>query len=234
MITMKKHIQMMKKFVILLLLFLLACSNEEGEEYSGVVEDQIQTIYSQTDGVFVDYEVLEHDQVEEDEILGKIDDELHGYQTKEAKAAVKAIEAEINQLENDGAGEDDLKVIHQQLKQSQARLDQAKYLQSQTVIKAPNNGTISEWLVRKGDMVTAGTPLATLILDEAMELTVYIPQHKLSNVDLGDIVNVKAVAFPNKTYKGEIVYIADEAIFNPQNMETTEDKAKKIFPIKNE
>lgn len=121
--SMLNHLSSVKAVVLFIPLFLIACSHEETFEYSGVVENQVQTIYSQAEGVLLEIEIPEEENVEAGDLLGNIDDELYKYQTQESRAAAKAIKTEIEQLENNGTDEADLELKGYELEQAQARLD---------------------------------------------------------------------------------------------------------------
>lgn len=230
----------MKKFTnirwiafIFCLLLLASCSSEdETVKFTGVVEAPKQTIYSQAEGQIEEIQISENEKVENQDTLGKIDDEFYHYQTQEAKAAMKAIEAEISRLEEDGVDEKNIEVLRFELEQAQLKLDQAEYRQSRTEIVSPNKGIVAEWLVQQGDMVDVGHPLLTLSLDKPMELTIYVPQNKLTEFSVEQTVHISAISLPGETYEGEIVQIGEEAVYSPQSMETTEEKTKKVFPIK--
>lgn len=213
-------------------LFLASCSNTEDTfQLTGVAEAPKQIIYSQAEGQIEEILQAEGETVESNDAVGRIDDEFYTYETEEAEAATKAIESEIDRLEDQGVNEDDIEVLRFELDQAEAKLNQAEYRQSKTDIVTPNEGIITEWFIREGDVVQIGTPLLSLHLEEPMELTIYVPQNRLSEFAVGETISITAIALPDETFEGEIVQIAEEAVYSPESMETTEDKAKKVFPV---
>ena len=48
----------------------------------------------------------------------------------------------------------------------------------------------------------------------------------------GDLFDKATDTYPDKTYSGEVVYIASEAEFTPKNVQTTEERVKLVYAVK--
>lgn len=235
----EKVVGKLKKYTVLLwvfftfaLLLLSSCSNDDDVTlFTGIVESPKQIIYSQVEGQINEILKVEGEEVGDGDVVAQVEDEFYTYETDEANAAVKAIESEIDRLESDDIDEGDIKKYRFELEQAEAKLNQAKYRQSKTKVTIPAEGIITEWYVRQGDFVQIGTPLHSLTLKQPMELTIYVPQRQMSAFNVGERVSITAVSLPDERFTGEIVRIAEEAVYSPKNMETAKDKAKKVFPI---
>src|SRR5699024_8215824 len=104
----------------------------------GIAEAPKQIIYSQAEGQIEEILQAEGETVESNDAVGRIDDEFYTYETEEAEAATKAIESEIDRLEDQGVNEDDIEALRFELDQDEAKLNQAEYRQSRTAIVTPN------------------------------------------------------------------------------------------------
>ena len=45
-------------------------------------------------------------------------------------------------------------------------------------------------------------------------------------------MEIQVDSFPGEKFQGDIVYIADQAEFNPRNVQTVEDRKTTVFAIK--
>lgn len=214
-------------------MFLLsACSNQNDVvSFTGTVESPKQIVHSQADGQLNEILQKEGEVVNRDDMVAQIDDTFYTYEVDEANAATKAITAEIKRLENNNVNEDEIEKYRFELEQAEAKLQQAKHLQSRTEVIVPTKGTITEWYVHQGDFVQVGMPLFALTEKGPMEVTIYVPQFLLSSFTVGAEVSASAISSPDETIESKIVRIADEAVYSPINTDTSEDKAKKVFPV---
>ncbi|HEX6594553.1 MAG TPA: HlyD family efflux transporter periplasmic adaptor subunit [Bacillota bacterium] len=216
----------------LLILFVSGgCSNKEEEVYFGTIEGKKQTIYSQLEGEVDSIETEEQQEIKANDLLCSLKDDYYELQRKEAEAALSNVEVKKKEAEEQGATDNQLKMIEGELNQANALLEQVEYTKSQTKINAPKSGIVSEWLVSEGDFVIVGTPLVNILTDEPYELTIFVPQKKLSDFSLNQSVTITSVAHSDKSFEGFVKQIADEAVFSPQNNETLDDQAEKVFPI---
>jgi len=81
-------------------------------------------------------------------------------------------------------------------------------------------------------MVNTGTSLGTISDLTDLWVRVYIPQRNINIVKLNQEIELTTVSLPNKSIKGQIVFIADEAEFTPKNTETSEAKENTVFKLK--
>jgi HlyD family secretion protein len=59
----------------------------------------------------------------------------------------------------------------------------------------------------------------------------YVPQGRLT-VQLDQLVEVAVDAYPGRTFRGRIGFIAGEAEFTPRNVQTPEERIEQVFRIK--
>ncbi len=113
----------------------------------------------------------------------------------------------------------------QQLKLAQTRLAYAQII-------SPIDGFVLSKNIEAGEYVAQGTPVVTIGDLNRVWLKAYIPETELGRVKLGQKVAVTTDTYPNKTYDGVIGFIASEAEFTPQNIQTAEERVKLVYRIK--
>ena len=59
-----------------------------------------------------------------------------------------------------------------------------------------------------------------------------VPEARLRAVSVGQKVSVQVDSFPNKSFPGEIVYIASEADYIPDRVQSAEDRVALVYAVK--
>lgn len=109
-----------------------------------------------------------------------------------------------------------LKAAEYQIESAEAQLRQAKEELEQTVIRAPQNGTITGLAVEEGERVLgnaqmAGTEMMRVSLLDRMEVLVEVNENDIVNVDLGDTTRIEVDAYPERRFNGIVTEIANSA-----------------------
>jgi len=101
-----------------------------------------------------------------------------------------------------------------------------------TKIVAPISGTVVTKIVRKGEVIGAGTPLATVIDMDDLYLKVFLSTELAGKVSLNDEARIYPDAFPGEEFDTFVEKIGQKAEFTPKNVETKSQRAKLVFEIK--
>lgn len=109
-----------------------------------------------------------------------------------------------------------LKAAEYQVESAEAQLRQAKEELEQTVIRAPQNGTITGLNVEAGERVlgnaqTAGTEMMRVSLLDRMEVLVEVNENDIVNVDVADTARIEVDAYPERRFQGIVTEIANSA-----------------------
>lgn len=146
---------------------------------------------------------------------------------RSAQAALDQIDYRVEEarqrlidLENDPDPED--------IAQAEARVDRAQgqleAVQTQlddTIIRAPFAGIITQKFATEGAFVTpttsastatSATSTAIVALADGLEVVAEVPEADISQIEVGQVVEIQADAFPEETFEGEVRLIAPEAI----------------------
>ena len=99
-------------------------------------------------------------------------------------------------------------------------------------LRAPLGGVVLKRLVRQGEVVAAGAPVLTVARLDELTLTVYVPEAELGRVAVGQAVEARADAFPDRAFAGQVQAISSRAEFTPRNVQTARDRRKLVFAVK--
>jgi HlyD family secretion protein len=153
-----------------------------------------------------------------------------------ARAAVSQAEAALRQAE---AGRLELKRKEQESETRRAQVDQARAqvalidtIIADGTVTAPMDGVILQKSAEIGEVVAAGTTIATIGDISRPWLRGYIRQQDQGRVKLGMRVEVRTDSYPEKVYEGRLSYIASEAEFTPKQIQTEEERVKLVYRVK--
>jgi multidrug resistance efflux pump len=148
----------------------------------------------------------------------------------QAEAQVAAAQAQLDGLQA-GATEEQIATLQARVAQAQTTLDSLLTQREKLEIVAPVDGTVLDLIMHPGEVAAPGATLLTVADLAQVQLIVYVPESKISQVYLGQTVNVKVDSFPHRIFQGQISYIADQAEFTPRNVATKEERVNLVFAV---
>jgi HlyD family secretion protein len=127
---------------------------------------------------------------------------------------------------------EEIQAAEARLAQARAAADLlAKTIADSTVL-APAAGTVTHKAVEAGELVAPGATIVTVSALDSVYVMVYLTEQEVGRVRLGDAVEVRIDAFPDRAFSGRITYVSPEAEFTPKNVQTKQDRVKLVFGIK--
>jgi HlyD family secretion protein len=102
---------------------------------------------------------------------------------------------------------------------------------SDTVITAPRSGTVTTRAREAGEYVAPGTAIFTIADLSTVFLTIYIPEPMLGNIAVGLDAEVTVDGMEERTFRGRVSRIAEEAEFTPKNVQTAEARAQLVYAV---
>ena len=153
-------------------------------------------------------------------------DLLLRYQTGEDALQVQAAALNVTLVETS------LEQAKAGLVQAEAALNLLDIQLQKSEIKAPISGVVLSSNVMKGELISSGAVVMTVGSLDELTLTVYIPEEEYGKIKLGQEAIVTVDSFTDKTYTGEVTYIADEAEYTPRNVQTTEGRTNTVYAVK--
>jgi HlyD family secretion protein len=159
----------------------------------------------------------------------QVDAAYAAYQS--AEAAVAQAEAALNGLQA-GATPEQIAAAQAQVDVAQAALEAAQTQLDKTIITAPVAGLIAATSVHTGELAApALTALQLADLDQ-VHLTIYVPGGELGQFSIGQAIDVRVDAFPDRTFSGTIVSISDSAEYTPRSVRTPDERMKLVYGVK--
>jgi HlyD family secretion protein len=148
-----------------------------------------------------------------------------------AEAAVVQAEAALNGLQA-GATSEQIDAAQAQVEMAQAALEATQTQLDKTIITAPVNGLIAATSVQTGELAApALTALQIADLDQ-VHLTIFVPGGELGQFSIGQSIDVRVDAFPDRVFPGSIVSVSDIAEYTPRNVRTPNERMKLVYGVK--
>ena len=150
------------------------------------------------------------------------------YQVAQGKA--EAASAALS-LMRAGARQEDIDAAAAQLSLAVAKETTAKIDLADTVLHAPNAGTILVRALEPGAIVASGQTVVTLTIDRPMRVRAYIDEPDLHRISPGMQVLVTTDGNP-RTYHGTIGFISPTAEFTPKTVQTTALRTDLVYRLR--
>ncbi|PYR93021.1 MAG: hypothetical protein DMF84_10445 [Acidobacteria bacterium] len=97
---------------------------------------------------------------------------------------------------------------YRSLQAARARVDLARKTAADTVVKAPFAGLVAERVVSKGDYVTRGTKVATVVRIDPLRVELTVPEQYVSQVKAGQAVKLTVDAYAGETFAANVRFVS--------------------------
>lgn len=127
---------------------------------------------------------------------------------------ISAAQAQVSQAENtlrqlrDGASAEEIAASEATLEQAEIQLEQAQNNLVNGELTAPFDGIVGRLGAKAGEIISAATPMATLVDLSAFRIEVEVDEVDIGQVQVGDQVAVFVDSLPDTEIPGEIEFIA--------------------------
>jgi len=82
-----------------------------------------------------------------------------------------------------------------------------------------------------GELVGPGATLATVVNLDEVTATFYLPNAELAQAAPGGHAVVRADAWPDRTFDGEVSTVATSPEFTPRNIQTRTDRDRLVYKV---
>ena len=155
-----------------------------------------------------------------------------------AQAQQAQLQAQLEQLQS-GARPEQLAAAQAQIEVAQAQADSAaaaidvlKMQLDKLTLKAPVEGIVLDRAIEPGEVVMPSSALLTIGDLTNLSISVYVPEDRYGEIQLGQTARIKVDSFPGETFTGIVTHIADQAEFTPRNVQTAEGRASTVFAVR--
>ncbi len=99
------------------------------------------------------------------------------------------------------------------------------------LVRAPLGGVILARSIEPGEVLLAGAQALSIGQLDHLTITVFLPEDRYGQIDLGDHVSISADAFPKESFDAVVTRISDRAEFTPRNVQTEEGRRTTVFAV---
>lgn len=100
-----------------------------------------------------------------------------------------------------------------------------------TIIRAPQDGTILNKYYEQGEVIQPGMVLVDLADLRSLDARIYLPLSRIPSIKIGQEVRIKTDGI-KESLKGKITWIASEAEFTPKTILTKETRTTLVYAVK--
>src|SRR6516225_10136237 len=116
--------------------------------------------------------------------------------------------------------------------QARFSLTEAQANRQDLVVFAPFDGTVITRSAEPGEVVTAGTPIVTLLDLSKVYLRGFVPEGQIGKVKVGQAARVYLDSKPNEPVDAFVSRADPEATFTPENTYFRDDRVKQVVGVK--
>jgi HlyD family secretion protein len=98
-------------------------------------------------------------------------------------------------------------------------------------ITSPIDGVVLSRMVEPGEYAAPGAPVVVVGRLDRLTLTVYVPEDRYGQIQLGQRATVSVDSFPGESFDATVTRIADQAEFTPRNVQTAEGRRSTVFAV---
>lgn len=197
---------------------------------SGAVEAREYQVASAMAGRITSVPVAEGDPVTKGQELARLDQKALKLQLTQAKQGVTAAKAAITNARDDGTSAD-VTAAKARLKQAEAAVELAKVQLAYSIVTAPRDGVVVSVTTNVGQNASPGKTLMTLVDPQELFVRVFVPETEIGHVKVGQAATATTDS-SQRTFDGSVSYIASEAEFTPNNVQTKEQRVKLVYEVR--
>jgi HlyD family secretion protein len=155
-----------------------------------------------------------------------------------ARTAAEVAESSLEQareqlrLLEEGPREEQIRAQRAVVAQAEAAVARTEAMMTNAAITIPFPGIITLRHREPGETVSPGLPVYSLMDPDDRWVRIYVREDRIGAVSLGQGARISSDTYPDRTYDGEVVFIASEAEFTPRNVQTTEERVKLVYAVK--
>lgn len=167
--------------------------------------------------------------------LLEVDSDLLQSDYEAAQAAYDDMKQNVDRMTRSnavgGVTDQQLDGLKTQLKAAKSRLDRARKMLEDAVVKSPMDGRINMRYVELGSLIAPNAPLFDIVNDSQLKVTVGVPESRVKLLEKGQQVTLTNSSLTGRTFTGKINYIGiktDRGLNYPVEIYIDKDDALRI------
>jgi len=126
----------------------------------------------------------------------------------------------------------DIAAAQADAERARAQLVEARANRNDLQVIAPFTGTVATRSAEPGEVITAGTPIVTLVNLGEVYLRAFVPEGQIGRVRIGQPARVYLDSAPTKPIDANVMRVDPRASFTPENTYFREDRVKQVVGVK--
>jgi membrane fusion protein, multidrug efflux system len=179
-----------------------------------VAANEMVEIKSEIEGAVQEINFKEGERVEKGRLLVKLDDSKLQAAVSEAEASFKLAKSNLDRnkqlFDRTLISPQEFDQVASQFQLHQATLELKKSLLKDTRIVAPFAGVVGTRAISAGQVISKDTSIAWLVDLDPVKVEINVPERFLSQLKIGQTIEVIVSAFQNRKFKGEVFFIAPQ------------------------
>jgi HlyD family secretion protein len=216
------------------ILALVGCSKSDDLRYQGWVEGDLLFIGPDEAGRLETLSIREGQKVETGTPLFSLDTELHLTDIETAEAALTNARQDWERaktlFEKSSGPRTTVEDTEAAFRTAQARLDSAQTRLARRKLASPDDGLVQEIYFRRGEYVSAGRPVVSLLPLSHVKIRFFIPETVLGGTTIGDDVSVHCDGC-KEDFPGKVTFISQHSEFTPPVIYSLEERSKLVYLI---
>ncbi len=127
-----------------------------------------------------------------------------------ARAQYESAQQQLSVVQT-GARPEELEMARAQVMQAQAAATFARLQAANATLTSPLSGTVTARSIEPGSLASPGVPLMTVAQIDTVSVVLDVSEIDLSRLKVGQIVTVRADAYPDTTFRGVVKEISQAA-----------------------
>jgi multidrug resistance efflux pump len=153
-------------------------------------------------------------------------------QVKAAEISVRQAESMVTQAEASMAQAiSGVQLVEKSVAQAESAVDLIEIQLDRLLVSATSSGVVLIRNIEPGELAQAGVTVMTIGQLDNLSITVYVPEDRYGEIDLGDLASVTVDSFPKEIFDAVVTRIADQAEYTPRNVQTEEDRKTTVFAV---
>lgn len=177
-----------------------------------LLANEMVELQSETEGIIEEIGFEEGEQVEQGDLLVRLDAAKLSTALEEAKAALELARADFERsrrlYRDQLVSQQEFDQAESQFQATKAEVERRERNLRDTRIVAPFAGTIGAREVSPGQVISRNTTLTWLVDLDPMKVEVNVPERFLSELSLNQELALKVAAYPKETFVGRVYFIA--------------------------
>jgi HlyD family secretion protein len=195
---------------------------------SGTVESTEYQVASAIAGRIETVTVREGDVVKTGDVIARLDDRALRLQLQQANQGVVAAKAQVDYEKSNGSSAE-VRAARARLEQAKAAVNLAKVQLGYATVTAPAGGVVVALAANAGENAGPGKTLVTLADTSDLFVRVYVPEPDIGGVKLDQDADVTG---SGASGTGTVSFIASEAEFTPNTVETKEQRGNLVYEVR--